>query len=229
MEIRKLPEPCLRDRPLEYQPSKLRLADAHYLPVPDELPNDSFFSVVARRRSRREFGNLSEESLSTLLWHCAKIHEIDRNRLGPVWQHRGTPSGGGCHPIDIVVMGSKGSKFKCALYDPAAHALNALQLPDGINCESLREIIAEVLPAQSGSVLLFVADFAKTLTRYEGGESLVWRDAGCLLATIGLTAEALNLNCCALGFKGDSVIAQIFGDSTLTGVGGCIIGSRPQN
>jgi SagB-type dehydrogenase family enzyme len=228
MEIRRLPEPCLRDKPLECQPLKFRVAGAHYLPSPNELPADSFFSVIARRRSRREFGRLSEEALSDLLWYCSKIHEMDRSRLGPVWQHRGTPSGGGCHPIDVVILQPNDGGITCELYDPIAHALNTLVLPTGVSCESLRETIAEILDPQGGSVLLFVANFAKTLTRYEGGESLVWRDAGCLLATVSLAAEALSLNCCALGFNGDSLVTRLFGIGTLAGVGGCIVGSHPE-
>lgn len=82
-------------------------------------------------------------------------------------------------------------------------------------------------PAEDGVLLWFVAQFGRTLGRYVDGESLVWRDAGALLATVYLVCEALGLACCAIGPSGDPDMPQIVGaENELRGVGGCIVGSR---
>ena len=91
----------------------------------------------------------------------------------------------------------------------------------------VRREVSAVLEPQDGTVLLFVADFALSAAFYESGESLVWRDAGALLATLALTSEALHLNCCPLGFTGESIVQQILSADRFGGAGGMIVGNQP--
>lgn len=161
-----------------------------------------------------------------LLWHSAKTHELQHNEHGVIWQHRGAPSAGGIHPVELILLGPAGCHWECARYDPIAHALRPLALPVGMSAETLRRETSVMVEPQQGTVLLFVADHARNSARYERGESLVWRDAGALVATVSFVAEALNLNSCALGFTGDDMVRRMFTSERLGGAGGVIVGSR---
>jgi hypothetical protein len=47
-----------------------------------------------------------------------------------------------------------------------------------------------------------VAHPLRTLSRYPEGMSLIWRDAGALLATVHLVASDLGLSSCIVGTSG---------------------------
>jgi hypothetical protein len=87
--------------------------------------------------------------------------------------------------------------------------------------------VDEVVAPEQARMLWFGAQFERTLSKYENGESLVWRDAGALLATLSLVAECLSLNCCAIGITGEPFVSGMFGkDSNVVGVGGLLVGRR---
>jgi hypothetical protein len=113
------------------------------------------------------------------------------------------------------------------LYDPISHSLSLLGLRRPIAAKKLISQIRSVVPFQQATIILFAAQFQKTLVCYQNGESLVWRDSGALLATISLVAEAMDLNCCGLGITTEPFLSQALGANTLlSGTGGCLIGRR---
>lgn len=58
-------------------------------------------------------------------------------------------------------------------------------------------------------------------------DSLSWRNAGALLATMQLAAGGLGLGFCPLGLLGEEVAASLFPSSgRLVAVGTCLVG-RP--
>lgn len=203
-----------------------------YLPLPSKV-SAPFFSTLIARRTRRGFGPLSQEKLSTLLWFTSRTIStnggppaLERVNV-PRWEHRVTPSAGGRHPIDVVVMQPASESSRLALYDSRMHALRPLTNLDMMAYRRLESMVCDVISPGSGQILLHVAQPARTLAKYENGESLIWRDAGCLLATTALVAEALGLACCPLGVSGDSVLAHVLGGvGSIAGAGGCVIGSR---
>lgn len=227
MGVLRSPEPAPRRRPLAYRRFALPRASVYYLPLPRRLPKRSFFPVLLGRRSAREFGAVNEGHLSTLLWYSARTHEIRKREKGPEWRHKCTPSAGGCHPIEVLLVGPSDSAWPTHFYDDNAHALCGLPLSSGETAESLRRKIAAILDPGGGTVLLFAADYRRTSSLYRFADSLLWRDAGALLATVILIAQALDLNCCALGFTGDFLIKRLLGGNAFVGMGGCIIGSKP--
>ncbi len=78
-----------------------------------------------------------------------------------------------------------------------------------------------------GTVFWFVADLARVGAKYRNPESLVWRDSGALLATLGVVAEALSLNFCALGLHEIPSARKLLKlPPHVIGVGGCIIARR---
>jgi nitroreductase len=110
------------------------------------------------------------------------------------------------------------------LYDPWRHALAKLSIASSAllaeACLSLRE----VLPDARGTFVLGVADFERSAAMYEHGESLVWRDAGCLFATLQLTATWLGIGSCIMGIVGAKVAQLISADGRVRPVGAMAFG-----
>ncbi len=91
----------------------------------------------------------------------------------------------------------------------------------------LRDVAVTAAGGKGGVILWFAAQFARTRAFYEQADSLVWRDAGALVATVALLAETLDLACCPLGVTGEPLLSQVLGsDDAVVGAGGCMIGAR---
>ncbi len=221
-EPHRLPEPVPRKTELAFEPYRFEIAARHSLPIPENIESAPILEVLHRRRSRRTFDPITDEQLSSLLWFSAKTLATAHESSGFPWQHRPSPSGGGRHPIHILVLKPAVDPTSVYIYDAEAHAL--LTLGSAAVPDQFIDLLRDVLDPQHGTVLWFAADHLRTTTRYEHSESLVWRDAGALLATIGMAAEALNLNCCAYGLTGDEWISRLLPPSRFLGVGGCVIG-----
>jgi SagB-type dehydrogenase family enzyme len=197
-----------------------------YLTVPAPSSPD-FFSVLSRRLTRRSFSCLSEESLSTLLWYTAKTLASASNGYSKDWEHRVPPSAGGCHPIDLVI-----AKWPCAdapirLYDPIAHATRMLTLKKPPAFQYLLDRTEKAVPHGKAVVFWHLAQIQRTFGKYSNAESLIWRDAGALVAITCLVAEALGLACCPLGMTGEPWLSEGLGSGNYAiGVGGCIVGGR---
>lgn len=226
-EPHRLSEPVPRETELPFEPYGFATIARRSLPIPEGVTSAPTLEVLHRRRSRRTFGPLSAEQLSSLLWFAAKTLSTAREPSGFPWKHQPAPSGGGRHPVHILVMAPAVDRAAVHLYEPEGHALLTLDVPSVTVPNQFLTSLESVLSPQQGTVLWFAADHLRTATRYERGESLVWRDAGALLATIGIAAEALDLNCCAYGLLGDDWISRLLPPSRFVGVGGCVIGSPP--
>lgn len=221
---------CPRPRSMErrYLEWHYDVRSVEYLPVPDERVDPGFFAVVDRRRSSREFGPLAQSDLATLLWYTAKTREREPSESSR-WEHRPTPSAGGRHPIDLLVSNWPAGSETFYVYDPVGHALCAIHLPDSSARQRLVEDAVEVIGGRDGVILWHAAQFARTTSKYEHGETLVWRDAGGLVAVTALVSEALALACCPLGITGEPYLSTALGaGEAVVGVGGCVVGSRPK-
>lgn len=162
--------------------------------------------VLSARRSTRSFSTLDTAQLSTLLYHSARVRET---WVGPgsfPCSSRSTPSAGARHPVDLVIipgeMTGPGAtdlaRDSPCFYDPMTCELVKLSGP---SAEAFRDGLGHASRMLGGtpSVLLaMVARLERTFSRYRGGLSLVYRDAGALLATIGLVASAIGLRGCPL-------------------------------
>lgn len=218
-----LPEPRPRSTPLSHQAFFPQASSVEYLDVPASMPERIFWEVLTNRASRRLFGRLSDDKLSSLLWYSAKIQNTSsaNQRL---WQHRPTPSAGGLHPISILVQSNETASW----YDPNAHALRLTTLGNKPLAATL-DYANSVLNTGAGTLLWLVGDFNLTRAYYSDADSLVWRDAGAMIGTIGLIAEALGQNCCALGITGDAVLKGLLNlPDGVHGVGAMVVGSRSQ-
>jgi SagB-type dehydrogenase family enzyme len=219
-------DPIPRKKVLDIAKFSYAIKAKDYLPIPERPRDREFFSTIESRRSRRDFRRVSKESLTALLWYCCKVHETFRLPSGLPAQHRCPPSGGGIHPIDILLLNPR--RPSALLYDPIAHALCELGNTRNAQVGVLLKKIEKIVAMQDGQVFWFAAEFGRTMSRYKNAESIVWRDAGVLLSMFCFVGEALGLNCCAIGATGEPFISRFLNSSGLvTGVGGCLVGAKP--
>lgn len=242
-------EPSPR-RPLAAYDAFAYAAGARVRLPPVATPRARFADVLEWRRTRRAFGPLDAEALSALLWFTARTLETDASAPAGsrgVWEHRVTPSAGGRHPIDVWVSRAKsdwpsaegnfaayarGDAGRRTLwcYDPVCHALVAMKPADVAAQAELDSLPARVLEdgrgVENATVLWHAAQFGRTEAAYINPDTLVWRDAGCLVATTALVAAGLRLACCPLGATGEPYISRVAGATAgqVRGVGGCVIG-----
>ena len=226
MKRTNLESPALRPSELPYREFHYPRRAANYLSVPSPLSRATLFDVLESRQTCRSFeGPLDEPALSTILWYSSKTRTTRREASGFVWQHRPSPSGGGRHPLDLLVWQS--DTVGPCLYDPIAHSLVELNANTPSAGEELIAHTRHIVPFKTASLIWFAAQFDRTLSRYQHGESVVWRDAGVLTAAICLIAEALGLSCCPLGITGEPFISRLLGSKSLVvGAGGLLIGRR---
>jgi SagB-type dehydrogenase family enzyme len=191
------------------------------LPPGREPPSTAFSDLLDQRRSRRAMRSPSLARIGELLWHAARSRETGTGRFGIPWEHRASASAGGLHAVQVFAV------LPCApglhLYDAIRHQL----LEVSTTQEFVAALVAkarEILPEADGAVLVFAGDRSLAASAYANPESLVWRDAGCLLATFHMCAEWLGFAFCPLGVLGEELVASIDGNNALIAAGACVFG-----
>lgn len=224
MRRTELGSPHPRATPLACCEVAYRVQGYRYLDVPHAKNGPLFWDVVESRRSRVPKGPIEWADLSIFLWMCAKIRRQRRTAGNGAVSHRPAPSAGGLHPIDMLFIECP-TRPSLAVYDAQSHVLCDLLISDNNLLMSLVANVNAATQNSTGSIVLFAANFDRTLAKYENGESLVWRDSGALLALCYLTAEALGLSCCGLGITGEPWLSRLVqSHSGVSGVGGCVVG-----
>ncbi len=112
------------------------------------------------------------------------------------------PSAGGRHPLSTLVLSRTGEsayeawvlspsrtlrRFQLTGYHPQIHTLLSATT-DALH-----------LPADADTIIVVLARFRRTLSKYPDGESLVWRDSGVFLGSAHLVATSLGLRSCIAG------------------------------
>lgn len=219
-------EPRPRAVDLPYREWAYPAGPVEYLDIPATEPTTPpFFQVVRSRRSRAPSAPLGEHPLGILLWYTGKAWETRTSSEGR-WEHRGVPSAGGRHPIDILVAGRAQAPEALFRYDPMGHSLVLLLDTNSADLNALLSEAAAAGRTRGGTILLFAAQVGRTQARYQNPESLIWRDAGALSASIALVAEAIGAACTPLGITGEPYISRLLASgSDVTGVGGCVVGA----
>lgn len=206
-----LTEPPQR-RPLAASPPTPSIEVRSVISLPADAPQErEFWDVLSTRRTRYASRPLSLERLGTLLGHTCRVNSRDAPR-------RPWPSAGALYPIEVVVEGLDGAANALFRYCADTHALHELAV-DSSTGSRLRSLAEECLPSQPATLIWLAACEERTASRYINGESLIWRDAGGLLATIALAAQALGLAAAQLGITGQPVIAQLPWSHAMFGVG----------
>ncbi|WP_084692313.1 SagB/ThcOx family dehydrogenase [Parafrankia elaeagni] len=178
----------------------------------------SFGEVLRRRRSRREFllEEVSFELLSAFLTNAAGVQWLSADRAV---SRRPYPSGGARHPLEIYLISVRCAELDCGLYyfDPSG-SLVRHQSRDRFPRDFSRGVLAAIHDAgispavAPAGILLITAVYGRTLWKYqEFGLSVVHRDAGALLQTLYLEAEALGIGGYAIGGGPDQQIGLDLG------------------
>jgi hypothetical protein len=160
--------------------------------------------VLAARRSAID-QSVNWSDVAELLWHCVGYKgyaETGRAGLPIGWS--ACPTSGGLQSIRIVCLSDDKSEPK--LYDPVKHAFAILTVDPHAAHQENGEAVKSVTGTHRGCTLRLVGDWSKLLAAYEHPETLLYRDAGCMLAVICLCAEWLGLSACPLGFLGDDML-----------------------
>lgn len=229
MNHSELGNPRPRDKEEPFIETAFSVSGHRYLEIPNHPSAVSIWDAVEGRASRRGLRPIDTGPLSTLLWFTAKTRLTKHDAEGFTWQRRPVPSAGGRHPIDIMVI-ERPQRPTLTVYDAAAHALCDLAVADNESLQSVVQEVNEITMNDEGAILLFVANFGRTMAKYENGESLVWRDSGALLAMCYLVSEGLGLGCCGIGVTGEPWVSSLLGNAPgVRGVGGCVIGARGES
>ena len=217
-----LGDPRPRDCTHRYTPIAWPDGDRTRLPKCPKFVAD-FRSVALGRRTRRAFGPITSDALGALLHLTSKVQQQGETGLGFAIQKRPTPSAGAIHPIHLVFADQSSEQWR--RYDASSHELRAIV--GAPHPRGSFDAMQRVMPAPGATLMLLAAEPGKTAAKYLAVQSLVIRDAGVLLGTMALSAEALDLTFCPLGETGDVWVRQLVEQRGLVGVGAAFLGSTP--
>lgn len=185
----------------------------------------SFDKVVLDRKSSRDFKQITFQQLSDVLWYAAKVKHSFLQENGYILTHRGSPSAGARHPIDIVI--SNTNLLTCRnfyYYNPFQHSINKLANSDSGSSSFFRHI-DEFVDSSNATIVWFVAHKNRTAAKYKYADSLIWRDVGALINIFQLVCTAMKLQSCPIGSLGEPFISNLFNSQAgIVGAGGILIG-----
>jgi hypothetical protein len=218
-------EPAPRIVPLPYKPFQWTEGAVQLLDAP--LPSQTYdlVTVLAGRRTRREFEVPAVGQLSDLFGLACRTVATRPSPFGFDQELRAHPSAGAVHPMHVLCQRGPGGPWE--RYDPVRHALAELVGSAQLAAQA-RMQANSAAPSGAAALVALVAEPGKTQSKYENHESLVWRDGGVLLGVMAVTAEALGLNLCPLGISGHEFVAPLAVEGTLLGVGLVVVGARPE-
>lgn len=200
-------EPRPRASKGDWKPFEPAIVVAHSFarPIPDTT--QSFSAVLEGRRSRLGSA-VTWEQIADLLWFAVGARgREDEGRAGLPVRWSATPSAGGLGCVHLVCIGETGSRPR--LYDPIEHRLIEIEAAGEAVARLNREEVECLLGRASGCTIRLVADWSKLSAAYENAESLMFRDAGALAATLMLCATWLGLTACPLGVVGQSLVEPL--------------------
>jgi SagB-type dehydrogenase family enzyme len=177
--------------------------------------------VLRTRRSRRQWHPPALNEIAAVLVRSARVLDFAVGDDGYVMTHRPTPSAGARHPLDLHVLASHvdGLAPGAWRFDPVRCELVETRLAWQPTLRQLGDVMGSPVPP---AAVVLVAHLDRTLARYPTGMSLVWRDAGALLATLHLAATDVDLASCMAGTCG----LMLNGKDGVVDVGALVVG-RP--
>jgi SagB-type dehydrogenase family enzyme len=165
----------------------------------------SFGEVIGSRRSERSYRSLGPGDLATLLVTAARVQAWRESEDGYQMTARPVPSAGARHPYELAILIDDVTSLRRGLwhFDPTRCTL-IFRHCDQVRLEPAIAAVREAADLRSAppAIIFPVAHMDRTLARYPGGSTLVWRDAGSLLAVLHLTASACELSSSIIGTSG---------------------------
>ncbi|MCF6506872.1 SagB/ThcOx family dehydrogenase [Blastococcus sp. MG754426] len=175
------------------------------VPVTDLGPTRPFAEVLATRHSARSFGYLEAGALGTVLARAALTKRAWPGADRFTESSRPTPSAGARQPLTPVVVSHQviGLPPGLWLFDTDEAVLRPCRA-DSSQIDRATRAVTDALDLDTAppATVFLIAQPARTLSRYPGGMSLIWRDTGAMLATLQLAAADLRLSSCIVGTTG---------------------------
>jgi len=214
------------------------------LPVPafDEIADrdGSLVEVMEARRSVRGYGTaaMTLDALAEFLYRVARV----RGSYGPrptagmpyAATSRPYPCGGGAYELEfyLTVRRCAGLDAGCYYYDPAGHALIALDTPAAAQAD----LLATASTSAGGTVIpdvliTLTSRFARVSWKYQAiAYAVTLKHVGVLYQSMYLVATAMGLAPCGLGSGDSQMAADAFGLDYLqeSSVGDFLLGSLPE-
>lgn len=194
-------------------------------PKPSNIRSKDFLKVILTRRSERLFKEgITIEGIVDLLYFVNKIESCALDQNDFLVTRRTVPSGGGRHPIDILVsMPDEMHKRQFDLYNPIDHSLTRLLLPQE-NRKIFFKKLSINLNHNNACIFWFSIQKDKTASKYHNPESIFWRDAGALIYCIQLISHFFELKSCPVGTLASQEFSDLFSSSKILSGGGIYIG-----
>ncbi len=186
-------------------PCGLNYGAARALPTPTFKESADFFGTLESRRSVHPRRELNDADIGALLWHAARCQHSSQDRQGLLRQRRPYPSAGGLYETELLVI--EDGFTRLSAYDAVRHAFLSIE-PDFATFHLFKERLHELLRANA-TIFALVAHACVLDAAYASNKSLVWRDAGCVLSTLQLTATALGFASTCLGPLGIELAASL--------------------
>ncbi|MCU7804260.1 MAG: hypothetical protein KZQ96_13765 [Candidatus Thiodiazotropha sp. (ex Lucinoma borealis)] len=192
------------------------------LPREFDCPTADIFDLLEVRKSRREFEAMSMQDISTLLWFAqrqtATISGTDDRVKTPI------PTAGALASVRTIVLRPSEEAW---VYGAVEHSAEVLSAPIE-TCDRIRRSANEFFNIGEGSLLLFFAHRPHVERYYESPDSLILREAGVLLGTLGLISEALEFSFCPLGTVAEDWLETLLasGEQVVIPAGAAVIGTR---
>lgn len=216
--------PSPRPRPTPEHGEAVQFPDSleTALGPPEGMAGVSFRDVVLRRRSGSSFPEVDPSALASLLWYSVRTQAV--NNEDPARELRPVPSAGALHPIHLLLSTSPSAWQR---YVARRHSLAILPAEPRPATQIWGEV-RSILDPGLGTLLLLLADLRLASAYYDHAETLLLRDSGCLLAHLGLVAEALGLSYRILGPTGEPWARTLLPDlvDSVAGVGIAVVGGR---
>jgi SagB-type dehydrogenase family enzyme len=217
-----LGQPTPRDTIRPHQPVQWPHGSALLLSSSPPDCEASAVTLLRSRRTARHFSAVAPADLSAWFDLSCRVQQRQASGLGFDLTRRPAPSAGAIHPIHVVLAWPQASAWH--RYDPLDHALRSFH--GKADPREAHASLQQVLAAPHAALVLLAAEVGRTQAKYEHAASLVWRDAGALLATMALAAQAVSLAFCPLGVTGEPWASGLLEEDGLVGVGAAFVG-RP--
>ncbi|MBW6400873.1 hypothetical protein KPL78_23640 [Roseomonas sp. HJA6] len=161
------------------------------------------------RRSVREMAPAPLRSILALVGWVTVARAIRvADPLGRT--RRVPPSAGALHPVEVIVVAGGRRAPVLLRVDPGSARVQVLSERRTGRAGRLLARLPELLPRARGTALVLLADYGRTAAVYRKPDSLLWRDAGALLASLQLAAGGMGLVACPTGLLGEEVGDGLF-------------------
>lgn len=196
------PQPRLLPGP----PISIKWPVRHRLRCPEIVfaPPAQLSTILEQRRSHRTLGVGPLREIVNVLAYTTRPRFNLENDIY-LRSRRISMSAGAIHCIDILILDVRGH-IRLMRYDPFAHMLEVMLINCVNHISIFQKKLKDILGYVPSTILIFVADLRKISALYDNPLSLVWRDAGALLQTLGIVATAYRLGFCPLGPLGSEIV-----------------------